>query len=106
MKGKLLLITLLFSLNFSLRAQKAYDEYKKTMTAYANAKQFSFDVDVYAYENKTDKKAQLIGSGKARKKEQFFYSRFLEKEMLVGPEITISVNHDNKTIDCFEYDFA
>lgn len=93
-------------LNISLKSQSAVSEYNKTILAYKEAKEFAFDVDVYAYENKTDKTAELVGSGKAMKKEGFFYSRFAEREMLISPEISLVINHDQKTIECYPYDFA
>lgn len=100
------LIILLFSLVTKGWCQTAAEEYKKTMKAYQEASQFSFDVDVYAYENKTDKKAQLVGSGTAKKKNDLFYSRFIEKEILIGPKISLVVNHDQKMIECYPYDFS
>lgn len=94
---------LLFATVLLLQGQSGLKEFRKTINAYGTLKQFSFDVEVFGYETKTSKKAELIGKGLAKKQDQAFFSKFAESEMLQLEGKTVLVHHDTQEIDFFEY---
>lgn len=88
---------------FSAKAQNGLQAFKNTIKLYNTMQQFNFEVEIYGYETRTSKKAELIGKGYAKKQNTNFFSKFGETEMLQQAGKTIIVHHDAQQIDFYEY---
>ncbi len=88
----------------TVQAQTLGAELKKIRNAYLNAKQLSFNVEVYSYSTKTDKTAELVSKGYMKKSGDKYYSNFNKYELMINGEKALVVDRERKTLDYYEYE--
>lgn len=104
MYKRLLFIAFLFLLwgsGFAQDAGKELHAATEAMQAYEN---LSMDVAVYSYATPNPASRSLVGKGVMCKSKKGYYSRFLSDEMVSNSTCTVILNHETKTIHCFDAD--
>lgn len=87
-----------------IQAQTLGPELKKIRTAYLNASQLSFEVEVYSYATRADKTPELLSKGTMKKTTGKYYSTFAGYELTVNGEKAVLVDRQRKTLDYYEYE--
>lgn len=84
-------------------SQRYPKELKDIRESYLKAKQLSFDVTAYSFDNKTDKTPKLISNGHVEKSGKNYYSSFLNYLLVVNDKNQILIiDKSRKAIDFFE----
>lgn len=99
MRIKIILFLGLISAN--IFAQNVESDFEKIKSFFEKNDQFSFDVMVTVYKNKSDKNGQVIGSGKTSKSGGYYYSKYETDEMIVGDKGTLLLDHQGNEMVFF-----
>lgn len=85
-------------------AQTATDELRASGNAFRKYENLSMQVSVYTYATANPASASFVGKGKMSKSKEGYYSSFLNDEMISNSSCTVILNHESKTMHCFDGD--
>jgi hypothetical protein len=84
--------------------QNAIQEYKKVLGSQKKSDYLTLNIDVLAYETKTDKTPEVVGKGILKRDKTISYSKYNEFETLYGEKYTLVVNHETRSIDYYMHE--
>jgi len=77
------------------------DEFNKISQAYVAAKNFSADVAVYSYQQKSQKQGILIGRGLIRRADKNYFSRFKGDQLIANNRCAVIIDSASKEVTYF-----
>lgn len=80
------------------------NELRMIRDVYTKTNYFSFDVEAYSYNYKSDKIPKLLGKGSAKKGIDCYYSNFGGYEYVLNGKQTLIIDNNNKSITIYDID--